>query len=98
MAASLLVYRLSATFAMEKLTDLIADALVGLEVEGQLGVVALDDDLGGPLNGLSTDATHFGELLAGRMFGDRNLKCCRFGRLGRLLSLSGVRVLALLQP
>lgn len=32
--------------------DLIADALVGLEVESQLGVVALDDDLGGALDGL----------------------------------------------
>lgn len=41
-------------------SDLIADALVGLEVEGELGVVALNDDLGGPLNGLSTDATHVG--------------------------------------
>lgn len=40
--------------------DLIADALVGLEVESQLGVVALDDDLGGALDGLSPDATHFG--------------------------------------
>lgn len=41
--------------------DLIANALVGLEVEGELRVVTLNDDLGGPLNGLSTDATHFGE-------------------------------------
>jgi hypothetical protein len=32
--------------------DLIADALVGLEIEGELGVVPLDDDLGGLLNGL----------------------------------------------
>ena len=32
--------------------DLIANALVGLEVESQLGVVALDDDLGGALDGL----------------------------------------------
>jgi hypothetical protein len=30
--------------------DLIADALVGLEVEGQLGVVTLDDDLSGALD------------------------------------------------
>jgi hypothetical protein len=37
-------------------------------------------------------------LLAGWMFGDRNTKCCRFGRVERLLSLSGVRVLALVQP
>jgi hypothetical protein len=32
--------------------DLIADALVGLEVEGELGVVPLNDDLGGLLDGL----------------------------------------------
>lgn len=30
--------------------DLIADALVGLEVERQLGVVTLNDDLGGSLD------------------------------------------------
>lgn len=35
-------------------SDLITDALVGLEVESQLGVVALDDNLGGALDGLST--------------------------------------------
>lgn len=52
--------------------DLIADALVGLEVESQLGVVALDDDLSGPLDGLGTDATHFGGLLAGWMFEEGN--------------------------
>jgi hypothetical protein len=34
--------------------DFIADALVGLEVECELGVVALDDDFGGLLNGLAT--------------------------------------------
>ena len=38
--------------------DFIADTLVGLEVEGELGVVPLDDDLGGLLNGLCPDATH----------------------------------------
>ena len=31
--------------------DLIADALVGLEVQGELGVVTLNDDLGGLLEG-----------------------------------------------
>lgn len=52
--------------------DLIADALVGLEVEGELGVVALDDDLGRLLDCLGANATHFceekgclGELLRG---------------------------------
>jgi hypothetical protein len=38
--------------------DLIADSLVGLEVQGQLGVVPLNDDLGGLLNRLGTNATH----------------------------------------
>ncbi len=38
--------------------NLIADSLVGLEVEGQLGVVSLNDDLGGLLDGLGTNATH----------------------------------------
>jgi hypothetical protein len=40
--------------------NLIADALVGLEVQGELGVVSLNDDLGGLLDGLGTDATHVG--------------------------------------
>jgi len=43
--------------------DLITDPLVGLEVQRQLGVVTLNDDLGGLLDGLSSDATHFGDLL-----------------------------------
>jgi len=38
--------------------DLIADSLVGLEVESELWVVSLNDDLGGLLNGLGTNATH----------------------------------------
>jgi hypothetical protein len=32
--------------------DFITDALVGLEVEGELRVVSLNDDLGGLLDGL----------------------------------------------
>jgi len=43
--------------------NLIADPLVGLEVERQLGVVTFNDDLGGLLDGLGSDATHFGDLL-----------------------------------
>ena len=42
--------------------DLIANALVGLKVLSELGVVALDDDLGGLLDGLGTDTTHVGGL------------------------------------
>jgi hypothetical protein len=38
--------------------DLIADSLVGLKVQGQLGVVPLNDDLGGLLDCLGTNATH----------------------------------------
>ena len=40
--------------------DLIADSLVGLEIESQLGVVPLNDDLGGLLNGLGANASHVG--------------------------------------
>jgi hypothetical protein len=42
--------------------NLIADALVGLEVESQAGVVTLNDDLGGLLDGLGTNATHVGGI------------------------------------
>ena len=44
-------------------SDLIADALVGLEVESELGVVALDDDLCRFLDCLGTNATHVGGLM-----------------------------------
>lgn len=37
--------------------------LVGLEVESQLGVVPLNDDLGGLLDSLGTNATHFDGLV-----------------------------------
>jgi hypothetical protein len=37
--------------------DLIANTLVGLEVEGELGVVPLDDDLGGLLDGLGSNCS-----------------------------------------
>lgn len=36
------------------------DPLVGVEVQGQLSVVLLDDDPGGLLDGLGADATHLG--------------------------------------
>jgi len=39
-------------------SDLIADSLVGLEVESELGVVPLNDDLGGLLYGLGADSSH----------------------------------------
>lgn len=38
--------------------DLITDSLVGLEIESQLWVISLDNDLGGLLNSLGTNATH----------------------------------------
>lgn len=40
--------------------NLVADSLVGLEVESESGVVPLNDDLGGLLDGLGTNATHVG--------------------------------------
>jgi hypothetical protein len=42
---------------------LIANPLVGLKVERQLGVVPLNDDLGGLLDGLCSNATHFGDCM-----------------------------------
>lgn len=44
-------------------SHLIADPLVGLEVERELGVVTLDDDLGGLLDGLRSDTTHVGDFV-----------------------------------
>ena len=44
--------------------NLIANPLVGLEVEGELGVVPLNDDLGGLLDSLGTNATHFAGFAA----------------------------------
>jgi hypothetical protein len=38
-------------------SDLISKSLVGLEVEGELGVVSLNHDLGGPLDSLSSNST-----------------------------------------
>jgi len=40
--------------------NFIANTLVGLEVERELWVVPLNDDLGGLLDSLRSDATHFG--------------------------------------
>jgi hypothetical protein len=48
--------------------DLIADALVGLEVQSELGVVALDDDLGRLLDCLRPDTTHVCGILRGMKF------------------------------
>ena len=45
--------------AVAILSHLIADPLVGLEVERKLGVVTLNDDLCGLLDSLCADATHF---------------------------------------
>ena len=43
--------------------NFIAYSLVGLEVEGELWVISLDNDLGGLLDGLCSNATHLGGLL-----------------------------------
>ena len=37
---------------------LIADSFIGFEIEGELGVVSLDDDLSGFLDSLGTNTTH----------------------------------------
>lgn len=51
-------------------SDLVADALVGLEVESELGVVPLNDDLGGLLDSLCANATHFGGIGYGLVGGE----------------------------
>jgi hypothetical protein len=38
--------------------NFIDDAFVGVEIEGQTGVVFLDEDAGGPFGGFGTNATH----------------------------------------
>jgi hypothetical protein len=48
--------------------NLIAHPLVGLEVERQLGVVPLNDDLGGLLDSLGTNATHLDGLVSCWLF------------------------------
>ncbi len=42
------------------------DTLVGVEVQGELGVVLLNDDPGGLLNGLGADATHLETEISNR--------------------------------
>jgi hypothetical protein len=54
--------------------NLIADALVGLKVESQLGVVTLNDDLGGLLDSLGTNATHFCGMCVGGRGGCRRVE------------------------
>ena len=54
--------------------DLIADLLVDLEVQGELAVVALNNDLGGPLDGLRANATHDGEVV---VVGESAVVCSR---------------------
>ena len=45
--------------------NLVADTLVGLKVQGQLGVVPLNDDLGGLLDCLGANTTHFDGICRG---------------------------------
>ena len=47
-------------------SDLLDDPLVGVEVQGQLGVVFLDDDSSSLLDGLGSDAAHLYLLCKGR--------------------------------
>jgi len=50
--------------------NLIANSLVGLEVESQLWVVSLDDDLCGLLDCLCANATHVCGICRGRRIGE----------------------------
>ena len=62
--------------------DLIADALVGLKIERELWVVALDDDLGRLLDGLGANATHLGGFDGGNnrgWFVEFNISCIQGG-------------------
>jgi hypothetical protein len=53
------------TLCLQAIPHLIANALVGLKVERQLGVVALNDDLGRLLDRLRSNATHVGDCVWG---------------------------------
>jgi hypothetical protein len=57
--------------------NFIANALVRLEVKGELGVVPLDDDLGGLLNGFCANATHFDGWAEVVVFVVRSVVGCR---------------------
>lgn len=76
---------------------LIAKLLVDLEVKGELGVVTLNDDLGGPLDGLCANATHFGVLVVDLESCDVVRVVVRMGNFGVhsdfcQVSLNGFRV------
>ena len=53
--------------------DLLNDLLVCVEVKGELGVVLLNDDLGGLLDGLGTDTTHL------KRVGSKKIRTSVFG-------------------
>lgn len=61
--------------------DLIAYTLVGLEVERQFGIVALDDDLGGFLDGLSMAVRELADAFSS--CGNSDV-CCRCKRRANL--------------
>ena len=48
-------------------SDFIANAFVGLEVEGELGVVSLDDDLGGLLDSLQVVSLQIMSVLVAKV-------------------------------
>ena len=52
-----IAYLVSQSLASDD-SNFVAYPLVGLEVEGELWVVSLDDDLGGLLDCLCANATH----------------------------------------
>ena len=61
--------------------DLVDDALVGVEVEGEAGVVLLDDGPGGLLDGLGADSLNKrrGRCVRQTLFGRRDLRPMRGG-------------------
>ena len=48
--------------------NLLNDPLVGVEIEGELGVVLLDDDTSSLLDGFGSDTTHDGERIFWKRF------------------------------
>ena len=66
--------------------DFIADTLVCLEVEGELGIVSLDDNFGGLLDRLGPYATHLEWFVRKKILLSRKVQ-----RVIAKSSVSGIR-------